>query len=76
MFRIAHILDIGSILRNVTKCRVKSERKPTVEELEGRLMTFSLPQMMLVKSKHEGTLCDAYWKCIWLCAFSGHISKS
>lgn len=60
MFRIAHILDIGSILRNVTKYRVKSERKPTVEELEGRLMTFSLPQMMLVKSKHEGTLCDAY----------------
>lgn len=55
MFRIAHILDIGSILRNVTKCRVKSERKPTVEELEGRLMT-----LMLVKSKHEGTLCDAY----------------
>lgn len=40
MFRIAHILDIGSILRKVTKCRVKSERKPTVEELEGRLMTF------------------------------------
>lgn len=78
MFRITGILDVGSIFLNVTKSRVKSQRKSTVEELEGLLMTFSRSQIMLKSSQSmKGlfvVLIESAMRLI-VC-ISGHIIKS